>query len=251
MCANREVDINFSFKEWKYRGCANPHGYGFAWYSAGKLRIHKDAASLWEEQDRAAEAIRNVRSRIFIGHVRFKRVGPQDGKNTHPFGAEFRGRDFAFAHNGTVKRIKKRELGRRNREGDTDSEHAFLWLLEKLEDVPAEEFASRLKELADEVRGLGRFNFLMSDGETLWAYADHSLHYLERTPPYDGVKVRLRKEGYEIELARIKALDERAVLIATKPLTEGEAWTKLGTGELLVVRDGQIRQRLSRVVRTR
>jgi len=245
VCANREVDINFSFAEWNHRGRDHPHGYGFAWYRSGTLHIHKDAASLYEQRATAGQTMRHVRSHIFVAHVRFATVGKQDGSNTHPFRAQFNNREFTFAHNGHVPNIKQRRLRWREPAGETDSEYAFLWLLEQLEDTPDREFAGRLKALADDVRGVGsRFNFLMSDGQTLWAYADHSLHYLERTPPYQGVEVRLRQGGYAIDLARIKAPDERAVLVATEPLTYKEGWTGLGRGELLVVREGRVERRL-------
>ena len=246
VCANREVNINFSFREWKHKGNDNPHGYGFAWYRSGNLFIHKDAASLYHQQATAQSAICSVRSRIWIGHVRFATVGVQDGSNTHPFRAEFRHKQLAFAHNGDVRRIKQRPLRWRKPAGETDSEYAFLWLLEQLEETPDEGFAERLKALADEVRGIGsRFNFLMSDGETLWAYADHSLHYLERTPPYQGVVVSLPQEGYAVELARIKAPEERAVLVATEPLTDEVGWVRLQPGELLVAREGRVECRLN------
>ena len=50
--------------------------------------------------------------------------------------------------------------------------------------------------------------------------------------------------GYAIDLARIKAPDERAVLVATEPLTYEEGWTGLGRGELLVVREGRVERGL-------
>lgn len=244
VCANREVDISFSFEEWKYRGETNPHGYGFAFWQRGKLQIVKDAASLYRRRSDAAAAIRDVRSRIFVAHVRFASCGEADGVNTHPFRAEFRGKEFAFAHNGTVGGIFERPLQRRQPLGETDSEHAFLWLLEQLEETPPEEFAGRLKELAAEISALGRFNFLLSDGETLWAHAHDALWLLQREPPHDRIHVRLPRENYSIWLSEVKAPNERAVLVATQPLTKGESWERLRPGELLVIRNGRVEQRL-------
>ncbi len=153
-------------------------------------------------------------------------------------------RCFAFAHNGTVKGIKARALRRLRAEGDTDSEHAFLWLLEQLADTPEAEFAARLKQEADAIRELGRFNFLMSDGRTLWAYADNALHFIERRPPYGGELVRLEEDGYAICLSEVQRPDERAVLVATVPLTNETGWRKLHAGELLIVRDGRVERSL-------
>ncbi len=243
--SNREVDINFSFREWRRRGdYRNPHGYGFSWWDGDELKIVKAASALYRAGRAETAEVTGARSRIFIGHVRFKSVGPQDGSNTHPFCARFRRRWLAFAHNGTVSDIKRRALQQLQPEGSTDSEHAFLWLLEQLAGAPEAEFAPRLRELADDIGALGRFNFLVSDGRTLWAYADDALHFIERRPPYGGELVRLIEDGYAIRLGEVKRLDERAVLVATCPLTDERGWQRLNPGELLVVQDGQVRERL-------
>jgi glutamine amidotransferase len=244
ICANREVDINFSFREWRRRGDEkNPHGYGFAWWESNEWKIVKAASCLYQAAGKDIEKVKAARSQIFLAHVRFKSVGPQDGSNTHPFKAELGDKSFAFAHNGTVARIRERPLRRFQPEGTTDSEYAFLWMLERLEDVPDAEFAERLKQLGDEIRELGRFNFLMSDGRTVWAYADNSLHFIQRKPPYGGELVRLREDGYAISLSEVKGPQEVAVLIATEQLTDEAGWHRLDPGELLVVGHGRVRER--------
>lgn len=243
--SNRDVDIKFSFREWRHRGDGrNPHGYGFAWWEAGELRVVKAASSLYDAKHVDTGEVTAARSRVFLGHVRLKSVGPQDGTNTHPFKAPFDGRLLAFAHNGTVGQVKARTLQRLRPEGTTDSEHAFLWLLEQLAGAREAEFASRLKQRADEIRKIGRFNFLMSDGKTVWAYADSSLYFVERRPPYGGELVQLQENGYAISLREVKRPDERAVLLATQPLTDEAGWHKLNAGDLLVIRDGRVAERL-------
>jgi glutamine amidotransferase len=117
-------------------------------------------------------------------------------------------------------------------------------LLEQLADVPEAEFAERLKQLSDEIGRLGRFNFLMSDGRTVWAYAHDSLHVIERKPPYGGELVRLVDDGYSISLSEVKAPEEVAVLVATKPLTDEIGWRRLNRGQLLIIRDGRIKASL-------
>ena len=244
ICANRPVEINFSFRGWRHRGADNRHGYGFAWWEDGGFHIVKAASSLYHASERALEKVKAARSRIFLAHVRLASVGPQDGANTHPFKAELGERSFVFAHNGTVKAIKQRKLQHLQPEGQTDSEFAFLWLLEQLADVPEAEFAKRLKQLSDEIGRLGRFNFLMSDGRTVWAYAHDSLHVIERKPPYGGELVRLIDDGYSISLSEVKAPEEVAVLVATKPLTDEIGWRRLNRGQLLIIRDGRIKASL-------
>jgi predicted glutamine amidotransferase len=244
ICANRPIDIQYSFREWKHRGKSNRHGYGFAYWGDGRWQLVKEASSLYEAGLDQTDEVLAARSHLFLAHVRYATVGAQDGSNTHPFVASLRERSLVFAHNGTVEGIHARSLRELEAGGTTDSEHAFLWLLESLEDVPDGDFARRLKALGDEVRSLGRFNFLLSDGSALWAYAHDRLHFIERRPPYGGELVRFKDDGYAIGLKDVKNPEERAVLIATEPLTDEPGWTRLNQGELLVGRGGRVERRI-------
>ena len=117
----------------------HPHGWGIGWYDDGSPRVrrgilpaHSDEAFL--------EAGREVRSTLFVAHVREASVGPVLPENTHPF---LHGR-WLFAHNGTVARFKDSadvrtalaaEIDpdlRRDLRGDTDSERCFYLFLSRL-----------------------------------------------------------------------------------------------------------------------
>ncbi len=93
--SDREVDIEFSFREWKHSGEDNPHGHNFAWWEGGQLRLVREASSLSRAADGDTTKVTAARSRIFLCHVRLRSVGPQDGSNTHPFVAEFHGKGRA------------------------------------------------------------------------------------------------------------------------------------------------------------
>lgn len=244
IAANGPVNIAFSFREWRHRAANNPHGYGFAFWPVGQLEIVKDARDLLETPSSAVERVQRAESSNFVCHVRFASVGSQDGTNTHPFRDTRGNREFAFAHNGTVRPVLEMAVSHPAK-GKTDSEHAFYWLLDQVQGSDDENFARALKEAADRLRALGRFNFLLSDGITLWAYADHSLHYIERKPPFGGRLVTLEEEGYTVELDEIKAPDERATLVATKPLSVEPGWTSLAPGSLLVIREGLVESIIS------
>lgn len=235
--ANRPVDVRFSFREWRHRGDRNPHGYGFAHWDDGRLEIVKAASNLFDARTSETEDILAARSGVFLAHVRFASVGVQDGNNTHPFAAEALGRSFAFAHNGTLRGVERLPI-ERTPEGQTDSEHAFLWILEQLAGSSADDLAPRTQTLADHLHTLGTFNMLLSDGQTLWAYADSSLWLIERRPPHGGRLVTLQTDGYAMDLEQVKAPDERATIIATRPLTDEPGWRRLRPGELAVIRDG-------------
>ncbi len=115
--------------------------------------------------------------------------------------------------------------------GETDSEWAFCHLLDRLADDPdifAEErfprLLSVLDDFAEKLRGLGKSNFLLSEGRHLFAHGHTSLYSVSRT---------CRQESCD---APEKA--QRVMLLATQPTTDHEIWRKLPTGRITVFRKG-------------
>jgi len=96
-----------------------------------------------------------------------------------------------------------------------------------------------------------RVNFLLSDGETLFAYHDghKTLHVLEKRAG-DFNEIDLADDDYDLSLQFGETLrlgdapDERAVIVASVPLTPEPGWEKLDAGEFLVVRDGRLLERV-------
>ena len=132
--------------------------------------------------------------------------------------------------------------------GQTDSERAFCWLLQQLRRVLGDGAAPRwprvaplLAELAAELSRHGRCNFLLCDGEALYAHATDRLHWLQRRHPFG--RVRLVDRDMEIDLAQANGGRDRMVLVATEALTHGEPWTAFEPGELRVFADGRARWR--------
>ncbi len=230
--SNKNVNINFSLREFKHRGESNHHGWGFAFLENNDWKIIKEPYSL-KNEDITQEKFR-FKSKIIIGHVRLASCGEKIHKNTHPFIIENR----VFAHNGTVKDVKNDKnffLVNLKPEGDTDSEYAFCYLLEKIKLNPSEEIQI-IKNEADKIKKYGKFNFLMSDGKMLYAYGDDSLYYVQRKSPFESV--RLKDDQYEVNLSEIKDPDEEAVIIATEPLTVNENWIKISG--LKIFKDGKL-----------
>jgi predicted glutamine amidotransferase len=50
--------------------------------------------------------------------------------------------------------------------------------------------------------------------------------------------VSLRDEDWEADLAEEKEPDQRGYVLASRPLTDGEGWTKCRPGRLLVIERG-------------
>ncbi|MBN2077476.1 MAG: class II glutamine amidotransferase [Spirochaetes bacterium] len=219
--ANRPVDMRLSLREFRHRGAVNSHGWGFAFREGRSWRVIKRPVSLAGEN--TGDGRFDFTSPIVIGHVRLATCGNHTHPNTHPFALG----KWAFAHNGTVEGIMGHpdfRLARRFPKGGTDSEYAFCRLVEAIEEAGGAPEEAIAREAA-RIRAHGRFNFLLSDGKRLYAHGHDSLFCAERSAPFPGV--RLVDDGYEADLAEIKARDERAVIIATEPLTEGEEWTRI------------------------
>jgi glutamine amidotransferase len=116
------------------RGVRNADGWGIAsWQDAGPEVISNNAPAF---ADRLfAQAATAVSSNAVIAHVRAATVGRVAEQNTHPFTHG----PWAFAHNGTISSFEhvatRLDLGNYGPpKGETDSELAFLWLLNRMAD---------------------------------------------------------------------------------------------------------------------
>lgn len=231
MAASHELDT------FRLRGGSradNPDGWGIAWLTNGVFSLIKEPnpahrSTLFEQ------LCVTTRSDMVIAHVR-KASYPTviDMSNTHPFQRLCCGKEWVFAHNGMVPDIVEIEMSSHNPvccpTGRTDSEYAFCHLLGRIaEHFHAQPSAApstwqeNLATVSGLIASLGKFNFLMSDGEHLIAYGHDRLHYLERA---DSVQT----DG---------GLGN-SVLIATEPLDENAAWTAFQPGELRLYRSGKM-----------
>lgn len=171
--------------------------------------------------------------------------------NCHPFVRELGGREWAFAHNGSVPGLR-RELptppGRFRPVGGTDSEHAFCVLLDALEvqaagPGPADPaaWAQRLLQVLHPVSARiarhGMFNYLLLGERCLVAFSsgEYGLYLLalESAPRV----LVLEDEDWRIEVEP-DAPACPCVLVASNPMTPGD-WRRLGAGELIVIADGR------------
>jgi len=82
----------------------------------------------------------------------------------------------------------------------------------------------------------GTFNFLLSNGEALWAHASTNLCYVLRQHPFGSAS--LRDEDLSVNFAEHAAPGDRVAVVVTTPLTTNEAWTTIAPGALQVFVDG-------------
>lgn len=253
MNCNAPTDVTFSFRGFAHRGGHTDHhsdGWGIAFFEgeAGAgcdkgLRHfvdHQPASS-----SPVAELISHypIKSRNVIAHIRKATQGRVALENCHPFVRELWGRYWVFAHNGDLKDFAPRLHGSFRPVGSTDSERAFCWIMQELAkshaDVPSvEELSITLRELAGKIASHGTFNFLLSNGQALWAHASTSLYYVERKHPF--AHATLSDEDVSVNFAEHTDPADRVAVVVTAPLTTNENWTAFAPGELKVFVDGAL-----------
>ena len=242
MNANTPTDVVFSFTGFSTRAEEHKDGFGIAFFEGPGVRLLVDAQSA--RTSPVAEMVRRfpIKSRHIVAHIRKATQGGIALENTHPFVRELWGRYWVFAHNGDLKDFRPRLHGNFHPVGSTDSEHAFCWIMQELAKshagVPSiDELTLTLRELAPQLAAHGTFNFMLSNGQALWAHASTNLWYVERRHPF--VTAQLSDEDLEIDFARHTTPNDRVAVVVTAPLTTNETWTQFTPGELHVFVDGQ------------
>lgn len=239
MNCNVPTDICFSFAGFRARGGLTDHhrdGWGIAFFEGRGARVFLDPRASAESP--VAELVHRypIRSLNVIAHIRKATQGEIGLENTHPFQRELWGRYWIFAHNGNLRDYEPALTGRFQPVGSTDSERAFCHILDELATrFPAnaptpQELHIALRELATVIGRHGEFNFLLSDGERLFAHCSSRLCYVVRKSPFPVA--HLADEDVSLDFNRVTTPDDRVAVIATTPLTDNENWLAITPGTL-------------------
>jgi glutamine amidotransferase len=248
IAASVPVDISFSFSGFVLRGGhTGPHadGWGVSLYQ------NRFARTFLEEKPAYASPLTRflhdnpIETRLAVAHIRKKTLGEAKLENTHPFVRVFQRRHIVFAHNGTLLHVRDKPLAYETPLGDTDSEHAFCWLLERLREIyPAgyPEDSDRLGEtmfgLMNDLGSDGIFNCLLADGRFLFARCGDMLFHIVRKPPLG--QAMLVDAEVEVNFAEVMRGAGTLAVVATKPLTRDETWIRATPGTLWVFHDGEL-----------
>ncbi len=245
MNCNVPTDICFSFTGFQARGgVTDVHrdGWGIAFFEGKGVRVFLDPKPSCESP--IAELVRRypIRSLNVIAHIRKATQGGIGLENTHPFTRELWGRYWVFAHNGTLADYAPQFDGSFLPVGQTDSEHAFCHLLQTLrtgfpQGAP-DRFALRnaLEIFTAEVRDHGPFNFLLSNGDCLFAHRSTDLSFIIRQAPF--AVAHLKDQDVAVDFNEVTSPDDRVALIATLPLTDNEEWTPLPVDRVVLFAEG-------------
>jgi predicted glutamine amidotransferase len=262
MNCNTPTDITFSFTGFAQRGGKTDHhsdGWGVAFFAGGSgdsggdakggaqagkgLRHFVDHSSAATSP--VAELISRypIKSQNVIAHIRKATQGVVALENCHPFVRELWGRYWVFAHNGDLKDFAPRLHGSFKPVGSTDSELAFAFIMQELAKshagVPSvAELTLTLREIAAQIHRFGVFNFLLSNGQALWAHASTNLYYVVRQHPF--THAALADDDVRVNFAEHTTANDRVAVVVTAPLTTNEPWVQMQPGRLAVFVDGQV-----------
>ncbi len=239
--ANTPTDLMFSFSGFSRRAEEHKDGFGIAFFEGRGLRHFVDHQSA--TQSPIADLVRRypIRSEHIIAHIRKATQGQVALHNTHPFVRELWGRYWAFAHNGNLVDYAPKLHASFRPVGDTDSERAFCWLMQELAKnharLPdAAELRQTLAELVPQIARHGTFNFLLSNGDALWAHCSTKLHYVLRQHPF--ATATLQDDDLTVNFADHTTPTDRVAVVVTEPLTHDEAWVAMTPGEIKAFRLG-------------
>jgi predicted glutamine amidotransferase len=164
----------------------NADGFGIGWYGERELPgVFRDIMPAWSDENLKAIA-HQVRSRLFLAHVRASTGSPTSRVNCHPFSS---GR-WLFVHNGQIggfAQMRRRlemllpEALYGERQGATDSELVFLMMRANgLDEDPVGATRTTLATILRVAASSGineplKFTACFSDGETIHAvrFASH------------------------------------------------------------------------------
>lgn len=255
MSAQFPTTVRLSLDELaRHGGTSGPRdGWGVAFAQEGDALVIREPGAASDSACLAFLQHQEVRSPLVMAHIRRATQGTPLLRNTQPFTRELGGVVHVFAHNGMLRGIEtdaRFPTRRFLRVGDTDSEHAFCALLERI--APAwsgglPSLDARLAAVcafADELRELGPANFLYSDGDAIFAHGHRRKNEKgEILPP--GLHVLCRSCGASCDGVPLTGVsigpedDQHVALLASVPLS-GEAWQPLAEGEVVVVRGGRL-----------
>lgn len=236
--ASRPVDLNFSLvsgAETTFGELSryNPHGWGIGWYENEVPEVRKEPLPA-NRSGHFRNLASNQSSSIYVCHIRYATHGGKSENNCHPFTYK----NWMFAHNGSANSIfdledRLDDRYRDAKQGETDSELYFLWLLQNIEEMGGS-VAMGVGRAVSQITSYSALNFILSDGEKIFAYRDgYELNYLVREPAVIDPK-ELRSSELKTLIEMKTSMGEAATLVCSEPLTE-EDWEEVPDGCLLTI----------------
>lgn len=238
-----------------------PDGWGIGYYGRGEnsATLSREATPPSQHRHDSTPDL-DLASSLFLVQVRWARWGSEDSlANTQPFQRSWRGRDWLFAHGGSLDhRIEV--AGERLFEpvGSTDSELLFCELLNSIAERRWRNLGyadfNLVHQWFSEFNELGTASAVLTDGRDLVVYADRSepLYLWRLDPPHGSLGFRGRHLDIDLATHGVPAL--KGIVVASSQLETGDGCKanleQIAPGSLLVIREGVIRHRVEPAPRT-
>lgn len=243
MSSHHPAALDFSFTGFIERGGRtgeHKDGWGIALHTPNGCRLYTDYLPSVDSPLAAQFKHSQIKARSVVAHIRKATQGRVSLENSHPFTRELWGQTWSFAHNGDLK-LYDPQPARYAPWGDTDSERAFCHLLSGLaqrfdQQPERHQLYAALAELSAVIAEHGPFNFILSNGDLLFAHCSTELHVVVRAYPFSVA--HLVDCEHSIDFSRHNQHDDRIAVIATQPLTSNEHWTRFAEGELKLFEGG-------------
>jgi glutamine amidotransferase len=244
--------VQISLSEFARRGGqTGPHidGWGIAFFGDGDVQLIREPKPSANSAHLRFIHDQHIPSALVISHIRRATQGNVCLRNTQPFTRELGGRPHIFVHNGDLIDVHRRiDLygGAYRTIGDTDSEHAFCFLLSLLQPLwsgrqpPSliqrfetfTRFAKRMSEF-------GAANFLYSDSEYLFAHSHYRRSNDNSICPTGLFMLTRRCHEHEIFAGIDLESEQEMVMLASAPLSD-EAWEPLPEYTAMAIRNGRV-----------
>ncbi len=259
MSSRYPITVGFSLETLAQRGGHNgPHkdGWGVAYFEQRDALLLREPSPASESDLVRFMEVNGPPSNLVLSHIRLATQGEPALCNTQPFQRELGGLAHVFAHNGTLPGVREacRLTTRRfTPVGDTDSEFAFCYLLDRLSKLwdtsngKAPSVETRLGivvQFAAALRSLGSFNFVYADGDTLFVHSHIRKQDdgVERPP---GLHLLVRSSNTQaVDLTEsgvmLAPVAQELAIVASVPLTDDEPWEPVAPGEVIALKQGVV-----------
>lgn len=244
----KEVKIDLAFKLPSSFTEDNPDGWGYAFFNNGEWQLFKQSLDVDKVLRIGFKTLstHEIFGKTLISHIRYATHGESSYENTHPFDYDLFDYRWVFAHYGHL-RLYRQIVDRGEffkAKGDTDSEDAFCFILEEIRKMGRKdnikELAAVIEKAAADLSKQGGLNFLLSHGDTLFAYYSgyKSLYYTVLRPPF---KKNIFGENNQIKFEIVtENVKEPISLIASEEIVKFEYWKELEVGKVYIFRNGDL-----------
>lgn len=258
MSARHAAQLTFSLEALSSRsgpGSGTRDGWGAAFYQGRDVAQFREPSAASDSPLVRLLEKKGPSTTLAISHIRRFTVGQVSLANTQPFVRELAGRIHVFAHNGHLPGIAQSPamaFERYRAVGETDSEHAFCALLERLSGLwgrtaTPPSIRQRLElvtQFAAELRELGPANFLYADAEVLFAHGHRRIQaatgHIEPPGLYRlSQQCSLPDQSLRAEGVAVAPGFQEVTLIASVPLSTAD-WQPLAEGEIVAVAGGRV-----------